>query len=96
MNAAKGLPIEPPPGENFILARVEFDDPAEPCWNDGFDIMGTWKVISPALSQCLTSDPRAKHSTIHVFQGDEARLALAQGIAEEARYQQQQRAKPNN
>jgi hypothetical protein len=92
----EGLPINPPPGEDFFLATIEILSNLDPCWNEGFSIVGPWKTLSPTVSKFLAYDPRAKHSRISIFQGDQARNMLRFHLFEEARYQEQKRAQSSN
>jgi hypothetical protein len=39
---AAALPPKPP-GEDFFLVAVVIDSD-DPCWNDGFDIVGSWEL----------------------------------------------------
>jgi hypothetical protein len=32
-----------PAGEDFFLFQVQLDTPTDPCWDDGFDVVGNWK-----------------------------------------------------
>jgi hypothetical protein len=89
------FPIDQPQGENFFLANVIIDDPSDPCWDDGF-IVGSWHIVTRAVSMFLACDLRARQSKVRIYQGDKARERLIEGLAEEARYQQQKRAQPNN
>ena len=93
---AEGLPIEQPEGENFFLASVIIETPEDPCWNSGFDIVGSWQTVSRTLSHYLAYDERARRSQIRIYQGDEARKFFQTAVREELRYQQQKRAQPNN
>jgi hypothetical protein len=92
----EGLPISKPAGEDFFLAAIAIDTPAEPCWDDGFDIVGPWNVISRTISRFLAYDPRASRARVSIFQGQEARRQLTSGLTEEAKYQEQRKAQPNN
>src|SRR5262245_30925424 len=95
-NVEEGLPISQPPEENFFLATVIIRDPSNPCWDDGFSVVGPWDVVSRAISKFLVDDPRARKSSVAIFQGEDARAAWIEGTVEEARYQEQKRAQPNN
>jgi hypothetical protein len=49
-NVDEGLPISQPPGEDFFLAVVKIHDSTDPCWDDGFDVVGPWDVVSRTIS----------------------------------------------
>jgi hypothetical protein len=91
-----GLPIEQPPGQDFFCVQVRIDTPKDPCWDDRFNIVDSWKNISQMLSRYLAIDPRARRSTVRIYQGQAARRQVHEGIREEARYQAEKRAQANN
>jgi hypothetical protein len=90
------LPIDQPPGEDFFLANIQIDNPDDPCWDDGFSVIGDWKVISRTLSRYLAFDERARRSKVFIYQSEAAKRRFLAGLREELRYQQQKRAQPNN
>ena len=92
----EGLPIDQPPGEDFFLAAVVIDNPNDPCWDDGFTVIGPWQTVSATISSYLNSDPRARKSSVRIYQGDAARKIFEHHCREEARYQEQKRGQPNN
>ena len=57
----EGLPVEQPAGENFFLANVEIDSP-DPCWNDGFDVVGSWENRQQPVCQTVlaSSEPECR------------------------------------
>jgi hypothetical protein len=91
---AAALPPRPP-GEDFYLAAVEIDS-ADPCWNDGFDLVGTWEQVDQTFSAYVAGGAVRRKHTVSIYQGDAARAKLLEGLKEEARYQAQMRAQPHN
>jgi hypothetical protein len=86
-----------PQGEDFFLFQVHFDTPADPCWDDGFDIVGTWKNCCAIFNvNLLAQADHNRHVRLTVYQGEEARRQMLHDLAEERRYQQQRRTQPNN
>ena len=83
-------------GEDFFLASVMIDTLSDPCWNDGFDIVGPWQTVSRILSHYLAYDERARRSHVRIYQGEDARKFFRAAVLEELRYQEQKRAQPNN
>ena len=92
---AAALPPKPP-GENFFLVAVVIDTPDDPCWNEGFDIVGTWQQVDQTFSAYVAGGGVCRKHTINIYQGDAARTKVVEGMKEEARYQAQKRAQPNN
>jgi hypothetical protein len=91
---AAALPPKPP-GEDFFLVAVVIDSD-DPCWNDGFDMVGTWERVDQTFSAYVAgSGVRRKH-TVSIYQGDAARAKLLEGLREEASYQAHMRAKASN
>jgi hypothetical protein len=85
-----------PPGENFFLVAVVIDRPDDPCWNAGFDIVGTWEQVDQTFSAYVAKEGVRRKHTLSIYQGDAARAKFVEGMKEEARYQAQKRAQPNN
>ena len=85
-----------PPGEDFFLAAVVIDTPDQPCWNDGFNIVGTWEQVDQTFSAYMANRKDRRNVRVRIYQGDAARAKLLEGLKEEARYQQQMRAQPHN
>ena len=71
-------------------------DSDDPCWNDGFNIVGTWEQIDRTFSHYMAGSAIRRKHTVSIFQGDDARAKLLEGLEEEARYQAQMHAQPNN
>jgi hypothetical protein len=92
---AAALPPRPP-GEDFYLVAVEIDTPDDPCWNDGFNLIGTWEQIDKTFSAYVAGGAVRRKHTVHIYQGDAARAKLLEGLEEEARYQAQMHAQPSN
>jgi hypothetical protein len=91
---AAALPPRPP-GEDFFLVAVMIDSD-DPCWNDGFDIVGTWEQVDQTFSAYVAGGAVRRKHTVRIYQGDAARARLVEGLKEEARYQAQMHAQPNN
>jgi hypothetical protein len=91
----ESLPIEHPPGENLFLAAVVIDTP-DPCWDDGFTVIGEWEIVSATIASYINSDPRARKSTVSIYQGDAARKMFEHLFREEVRYEQHKRSQSNN
>jgi hypothetical protein len=91
---AAALPPKPE-GEDFFLIAVVIDS-GDPCWNDGFDIAGTWEHVDRTFSAYVAGGAIRRKHTISIYQGDAARAKLVEGLKEEARYQAQMYAQPNN
>jgi hypothetical protein len=87
---AAALPPRPP-GEDFFLVAVVIDS-LDPCWNDGFDIVGTWEQVDKTFSAYVAERGIRRKHTISIYQGDAARAKLLEGLKEEARYQAQMQA----
>src|SRR5258708_24436700 len=85
-----------PPGEDFFLAAVVIDTPEDPCWSDGFDIVGTWEQVDQTFSAYIAGRSDHRKISVSLYQGDVARAKLLEGLQEEPRYQTQMRAQPNN
>jgi hypothetical protein len=85
-----------PAGEDFFLVAVVIDTPDDPCWNDGFNIVGTWEQIDQTFSRYMAGGGIRRKHTVSIYQGDAARAKLLEGLKEEARYQTQMHAQPNN
>src|SRR5271169_6535869 len=47
-----GLPIVPPPGEDFFLACIHIAT-SDPCWDDAASTFGNWASISRNISLLL-------------------------------------------
>jgi hypothetical protein len=92
----QNFPVERPVGENFFLAAIDIDTTADPCWDDGFDIVGPWSVVNRTIAGFLAHNPWASRARVSIFQGEEARRQLTSGLTEEAKYQEQRKAQPNN
>jgi hypothetical protein len=92
---AAALPSRPP-GEDFFLAPVMIDTPDDPCWNDGFNIIGTWEQVDQTLSRYMAGGGIRHKHTVSIYQGDAARAKLLKGLEEEARFQAQMHAQSNN
>jgi hypothetical protein len=91
---ATALPPKPP-GEDFFVVAVVIDSD-DPCWNDGFNIVGTWEQVDQTLSRYMAGGGIRRKHTVGIYQGDAAREKLLEGLKEEARYQAQMHAQPNN
>jgi len=86
-----------PAGEDFFLFAVRFPGSPDPCWDDGFDVVGNWKSSCAIFRRHMVLQPDQNRMTrLEIFQGDAARAQLAYNLAEERRYQQQRKAQPNN
>jgi hypothetical protein len=86
-----------PPGEDFFLFKISFDTPTDPCWDDGFDVIGNWKSSCRLLhAKLLAEADQDRYARIAVYQGEEARRQIMHDLAEERRYQEQRAAQQNN
>jgi len=92
---AAALPPKPE-GEDFFLVAVEIDTAEDALCNDGFNIIGTWEQVDQTFSRYMTGGGIRRKHTVSIYQGDAAREKLLEGIKEEARYQAQRHAQPNN
>jgi len=91
---AAALPPRPE-GEDFYLAAVVIES-SDPCWDDGFNIIGTWKQIDQTFSAYVAGGAVRRKHTVCIYQGDAARAKLLEGLKEEVRYQTQMHVQPNN
>ena len=82
-----------PDGENFFLIRVRLDTRDDILWDNGFNIAGNWNGCRTLLRQQIPID-RDVH--IQILQGKKAREQFACDVAEERRYREQMKARPNN
>jgi len=96
-----GLPVTKPEGEDFFIVAVRIENPSDPCWDDGFCLMGSWEIISRDLEKSIALTPKALgyrrcRFALKLYQGQEAREYMSQMVKDELRYAAQKRGQPNN
>ena len=90
------MPPSRPAGEDFFLVAVVIDTPDDPCWNDGFDIIGTWEQVEQTFSAYVAGCNDDRGVSVSIYQGDAARGKVLEGLQEEARYREQMQAQSKN
>jgi len=59
-------------GEDFFLVAVVIDSD-DPCWDDGFNIVGSWEQVDKTFSAYVAAGAVRRKHTVSIYQGDAAR-----------------------
>jgi hypothetical protein len=95
------LPATKPEGEDFFVVAVRIHNPKDPCWDDGFSLMGSWEIINRDLDTTIALTPkmigyRKCRLQLKLYQGEEARDYMNGVVKDELRYAEQKHAQRNN
>jgi hypothetical protein len=84
-----------PPGEDFFVFSLVFDDPFHPTWELRQTTMGSWNQVIFA-AKLIAAGSGQSSGKLFWYQGQKARDYLREGLQHESRYQQERKATPNN